>query len=145
MGLADEIYERTKGGHGGGDHAVDELGISYWDKPDYFVARALRIQYLKQLKNPKLGATNGIYTFRGDLYLNHQLLQETTSNFYEITRWHQIVPLPMQKMFWVRLKEIAPWVEPSIIELNKDAYWDTREGKWLNHDEAVTAAYARKA
>lgn len=128
MDLADSIYEANQEPELnpldlGYD---DELGLRVWDKIDYVVARAIAIA----IRDRKDANTIHQPHMRGDtVYVGNEIVEETMANLYKLSEYGKTIRPGQQVIFWKKLKQHLPRLDPSVIQVSNNLFWDKEEGE----------------
>lgn len=133
MSLADQIAERNT--EQNPNIETDEFGIPVptVPSPEYLVARALIISERERKGRP---AIYGIHVRDGQLYKGHTELGERRKTLLELTRVKRAPKDWEEVEFWRLLKEYAPKLNRSILQVADGLYWDTNNAELINTKEA---------
>lgn len=127
MSLADKIYEANETPELderdlGYD---DEFGLRVWQTTDYIVARALAIAVRDRQGRYSIHQLH----LRGDtIYNGNQIVEETTENIYRLSEYDRFIPRGQRTVFWRKLKQHLPVLDPNVIQISDDLFWDKDEG-----------------
>lgn len=128
MDLADSIYEANQVPELdpldlGYD---DELGLRVWDKIDYVVARAIAIG----IRDRKDRYTIHQPHVRGDkVYIGNEEIEETVDNIYRLSEYDKPIRPGQKTIFWKKLKKCLPRLDPSVIQVSDNLFWDKDDGE----------------
>lgn len=134
MDLADSIYEANQEpelnpldlGYN------DELGLRVWDNIDYVVARAIAIG----IRDRKDRYTIYQPHIRdGKVYIGNEEIEETLHNVYRLSEYNKFIRPGQQAIFWKKLKKCLPRLDPSIIQISDNLFWDKDGGEVKNERE----------
>lgn len=121
--LADKIIEQNNKP----DYEVDELGLGVrLDKPDYFAARAIYINYLERKKDYMVPL---LHKRQGVIYYGNKVVQETRNNFYKYTAYTNSVKPGMIIQFWESLRRVLPELDTSKIIISDHYLFNRRTGQ----------------
>lgn len=128
MSLADTIFEAS----GGESQATDELGLTIWNNVDYLIARTLAIgerdrpdQY--SVYQPHVRGTR--------IWVGHQQIPENTDWFYRLTEYDGRIPQGRQVLYWKRVKNYLPKLDPTIYQISENLFWSKKEGKIITKED----------
>lgn len=137
MSLADKIAERNEKQFDGDRTEVDELGIPIPtpETPMYFVARAIRLDYLAHETEP---AVHRLHTREGRLYEGRVEVRETKPEFYRLAQPRRQVKDWETAAFWHLIKKYIPKLSRRYLEVAEGVYWDIKEARIVDaRDEAL--------
>lgn len=132
MGLAEEIFAGNQSPRAKEDLGYDdELGLRVWDNIDYHVARALAIQ-IRDRKSPY---TIHQLHMRGNvIYNGNTLVAENDKNLYYYTESPKKFQPHEKVLFWKKLKPHLPKLDPNIIQISDNLFWNKEKGEIENEE-----------
>lgn len=134
MDLADSIYEANQEPERnpldlGYD---DELGLRVWDKIDYVVARAIAIGIRDRDDRYSIHQPH----IRGSkVYIGNEEIEETLQNVYRLSEYGKTIRPGQLVIFWKKLKKCLPRLDPSVIQISNNLFWDKDGGEVKNEKE----------
>lgn len=134
MDLADSIYEAS--GSEPKDSADmgydDELGLRVWDNIDYVVARAIAIG-IRDRKDPY--TIHQPHVREDKVFIGNERIEENLHNLYRLTEIDRRISQTQQIIFWRKLKTFLPKLEPRVIQVSDNLFWDKEDGNVKNKEE----------
>lgn len=139
MDLADSIYQANQApernpldlGYN------DELGLRVWDKIDYVVARAIAIGVRDRKDRYSIHQPH----VRGDeVYIGNELIEENVKNIYRLSEYTKSIHTGQQVIFWKKLKKCLPRLDPNVIQVSDDLFWD-KEGGDVKSEKEICEKY----
>lgn len=136
MDLAEKVIRANE--RPGNKEGYDELGLKIFnDNPEYLVARALRLNYLRRLDGkPELLHTRNNRT---ELWLGHKQLSLTPETIYRLTLYQGLLKPWLVISTWDKLLEFAPPLDETKIIIDAFTYWDIEKGEMCHSDTALEA------
>ena len=137
--LADKVIEANESelessvSNNGYPEEFDEYGIKIYDNAEYYVARALRINFLSRINDnaPLLHTRRN----RSELWLGHKRLSLTTDTIYSLTDANSRIEQWQMNKIWKLLLEYAPALDESKILIDNHTYWDIETGEMCHTDD----------
>ena len=137
--LADKVIEANEStsfannANNGYPEGFDEYGIKIYDNAEYYVARALRINFLSRIN----GAAPLLHTRcnRSELWLGHKQLYPDSDTIYTLTDANNKIPHWQMNKIWNLLLEYAPALDESKILVDNHTYWDIETGELCHTDD----------
>lgn len=116
---------------------VDDLGIPIYNRqkksvletPQYLVARALLIE--SQEPGYDNIATSRLHMRQEMICRGQREIEETSANFYSLTRVQYKVETHIQLLFWLELKRRLPHLNPYIYKVGEGLWWDKKTGELI--------------
>lgn len=141
--LADKVIEANEStssasnANNGYPEEFDEYGIKIYNNAEYYVARALRINFLSRIN----GAAPLLHTRynRSQLWLGHKRLSLTTDTIYSLTDANSRIEQWQMNKIWNLLLEYAPALDESKILIDNHTYWDIEKGELCHTDDYLEA------
>lgn len=132
MGLAEEIFAGNQAPRAKGDLGYDdELGLRVWDNIDYQVARALAIQIRDRVSPYTIHQLH----LRGSVVYNGNTpVAENDKNLYYYTESPKKFQPHEKILFWKKLKPHLPRLDPNIIQLSNNLFWNKEKGMVVNEE-----------
>ena len=137
--LADKVIEANESttsvnnANNGYPEEFDEYGIKIYDNAEYYVARALRINFLSRINDnaPLLHTRRN----RSELWLGHKQLYPDSGTIYSLTDANNKIPHWQMNKIWNLLLEYAPALDESKILIDNHTYWDIEKGEMCHTDD----------
>ena len=129
MNLARQLYTNIENDYQSG---FDEFGFAIEDTVDYFIARAVASSR-KRRKSPY--TIHQLYVRDGKIYYGRNEVKEdrTSAQIYANTK-HRFNPAETFQ-FWEGIKEHLPVLDPDIIQISDNLFWDRIKGEVLNEED----------
>lgn len=142
MSLADRLIEVQEREHSRAPddtapqgYYTDDMG--YWVEQDLHSDRARFAEYvllrcLRRHVHPTAPTTTGLYRYKGDLFINHTQLQPTANSIIMAADMPTSVSSAQAIWIYNRLQELAPELDDTKIQVDKEQYWDFTDGELKN-------------
>lgn len=129
MGLAKQLYTNIENDY---RDDIDEFGFLIEDTVDYFIARAVASSR-KRRESPY--TINQLYVRDGKIYYGRNEVKEdrTSAQIYANTK-HRFDPAETFQ-FWEGIKQHLPVLDPDIIQISDNLFWDRIKGEVLNEED----------
>ena len=129
MNLARQLYTNIENDYRSG---FDEFGFLIEDTVDYFIARAVASSR-KRRESPY--TINQLYLRDGKVYYGRNVVKEdkASAEIYANTK-HKFTPAETFQ-FWEGIKEHLPVLDPDIIQISDNLFWDRIKGEVLNEED----------
>lgn len=134
--LADKVIEASRK-NPDRDDGYDELGIIISNKSEYYVARALRINYLNRMFGEEPDESAMLHTRNNgeELWLGHKYLTYSPRTIYSLIKINKSLQMWQLAEIWDLLLKYAPPLDESKILIDPHTYWDIEKGELCHTDE----------
>lgn len=129
MNLARQLYTNIENDYRSG---FDEFGFEIEDTVDYFIARAVASSR-KRRESPY--TLRQLYLRDGKVYYGRNEVKEdkNSAEIYANTK-HKFTPAETFR-FWEGIKQHLPVLDPDIIQISDNLFWDRIKGEVLNEED----------
>lgn len=129
MSLAAQLYSKiTKDDIG----EIDEFDLPVNDTVDYYIARAVANNIRRRESQYTI---NQLYLNEGKVYIGREEVKENapSAQIWANTE-HKFTPAETFQ-FWEGIKKHLPVLDPDIIQISDNLFWDRIKGEILNEED----------